>query len=387
MAINLSAAERVLPDDAIAVSITSLEDGPIAPNAREVQILGCAKDYGGSRAALVVARELLAMGRTADATVNPVLTFVLAGNGKRIFHEECAEYGLSVGPASADILNGTGIRPDVKLITPSQTGGLEGWMLEQFPDAKAAALDDYPEATRRAIRHALALEQPIPLILAIHKIARARYALRFPGRQIRVVDLENSPVFDKYADQDTRAIRLKRQGELGVPDEESLAVIALPVLEEGGLEVATTIKAELAKLEQPLWYAIRWHPDDTDAAEYERMFRGGRYLDTSRYPIGYVIPAATVMGGPRSTEVWSAAAQGIDNFTILNGIPEDFSAPLVDIGASWGVYADELSVAIPVLISGTSMRFRQLREGIERCRPKGDAGRRAAAAILSLAQL
>jgi hypothetical protein len=361
---NLYRTDPHLPRATELFSIVGQSEQPPGPE----HVVVCGEETGGTNALMPVIRELL------DRKIG--ITALLSGNGRRILMNRGHEHGLqcvptNTWPEAAD-------NPDGVVMTPSEDGRLEEYLLEEYENTAITVIEDYHESGRRAIGHAARLGMELPTICVVDEEATRLIRRRFPGLAVPVVET-GSPTFDELLGEDMPSMRTRMKAELGIPAGSKFVAFLIPRLGDKSLQLANDFAKAIQGMDESIIFTARRHPSDKiDRVAYERIFHGLNMLDTSATPTDEVAEAADLIIAQRSVTVLRAVIRQQLTVTLNQFVPEGFTLPLVDSGASLPALPHDLSEVIEELLQGESARCDTLRSNMKSYGTDGKAASRVA---------
>jgi hypothetical protein len=327
-------------------------------------IVVCGEETGGTDALMPVIQELLKR--------NIGVTALLAGNGLRALMTRGAELGLRAVPLEA--WPEAADNPSGVVITPSEDGRLEEYLLDKYKDKPVTVIEDYHESSRRAIAHAARLGIEIPTVCVVDNEAERLIRKRFPDLSVPVVKT-GSPTFDRLLKEDVPSMRRHMKRELEIPEENKFVAFLIPRLGKNSLLLASDFAKAIRGMSEDIIFTARRHPSDTiDCAAYDEIFEGLDLLDTSATSTDKVAEAADLIIAQRSVTILRAATRQQPTITLTRFTPEDFTLPLVDSRASLPIQAGkQLPSAITELLEGESARCDELRANMKPYKTDGKA--------------
>lgn len=333
--------------------------------APDQHVLICSGEKGGMDALLPTMQQLL--GRNVGVSA------LLSDAGLRTFRAVGDRYGLEAQtlPDWSEINRRP---PEALIFTPSPDGAVEQ-SLSEFK-APWVVVEDYYVSSRNIVRLALDKQLPPPTVCVIDEQAERLLAERFPGTAIPT-ELTGSPAFDILHGEDVAAEQQRIKSELGITDKKLIAVM-LPYLTDTRL--AEGIADACQELGDDTVIALKSHPRDTNgSAVYEKIFQGVQMLDMEKSK-GLGIGADLVIT-QRSTYSLTAVIRQQLNIALSDDVPEGFTLPTVDAGASLGASVASLQAAITELLDGKSERCATLRRNMQPYAADGRSALRVADVI------
>jgi len=307
-------------------------------------VIVCGEERGGTDALLPVVRELI--------TRNIGVTALMAGIGLRKFMDEGHQHGLHAQRTTT--WPEASRNPDALLFSASNDGRLEEYLRSEFSDEDSFMLEDHYESSRFAIDLIHKSGHELPTICVIDSEAERLIRRRFPGLAVPVVET-GSPAFDPLFSEDRLAVQARIKTELGIPDEKLITVV-LPGLEHTML--AREVASALREVKGNYTYAIRRHPrDSASQATIDEIFAGIDSVDTHTpgYSTEDIGAASDLVIAQRSTYSLKAAARQIPNISMARFVPDGFTLPLVDSGASIPAEPSDLPKLIPEILARESL--------------------------------
>ncbi len=342
----------------------------IAPDA--LHVLACGEEGGGTEALIPVLSELQRRGIGATALVG--------GIGLARFGTVGVRHGLRLSPHDGepgmDVANGL-------LLSPSYDGGMEEYLMSRYAGAPAVLTEDYYESSRYVIARALANGLDVPLICTVDNEAVRLISRRFSDvtAETRVT---GSPAFDVLADEDTAVAARHVKAGLGLVDGQKLAVFLMPNLHHTQLaaEVAASCHGLIG---DDVVLTARAHPADSLSSEdFTWIFSGVPYVESTDYTPDEVAAAADLVIVQRSTHGLRAALRQKPSISLREYVPDEFTLPLVDAGASVEVPSTAVGPMILELLQGTSQRCINLRAAMQPYEIDGKAAARVADIVCEL---
>jgi hypothetical protein len=354
-----------LPSNSELFSVDSMPGG----QSGEIgHVVVCGEETGGSDALMPVLRELRSR--------NIGVTALLAGNGLRILTTRGHEHDLRVHPIDTWPKRAT--QPNAVLITPSEDGRLEEYLLQKHPDTNSVVIEDYHESSRRSVAHVHELGIQPPTVCVLDPEAERLIALRFPDVDVPVV-VTGSPTFDELFDEDLASKRAEMRSELGILDSQKFVTLFMPRLGEELVGYAQEIAKSLQVTDDSILFTSRQHPSDTLSKEaFKQIFNGSNMIDTSDIPLDKVAVAADLAIAQRSVTNLRAVTRQQLTITLNQFIAPGFTFPLVDSGASLPATPSELPSVISELLAGESERCDELRKNMKQYQTDGKAASRVA---------
>ena len=231
------------------------------------------RDPGSASALIPVMKELMGDSLSISAVVD--------GRAEEAMRKAFPESTEATPRASAFALDEYVGRPDVILIDPSASErGLETNAASLFPSIPTVLIEDFYGTANGYLDRIRDMQKTMPEVSAPARIcvmdeaARRIIAERHPELAASIV-VTGQPAFDRFATEDTPAIRERVRSELGLTtDDLLLSFMGIPNQLSDITRLAPQVKAAGGALGRRLVFVFRRHPRDNVQSEaYERVLR------------------------------------------------------------------------------------------------------------------